>query len=426
MPELVIIGAGAAAYHLCQALVARRLTATWRVTVLGEEGRVPYAREALPEVLGDGDGERLELAPRSWYDGHGIRLALDQPATSIDRGHRRVVTAGGDEIAYDRLVLATGASPYLPPIVGRDLPGVLCVRTIDDALAARDLAARAKRVAVLGGGPLGLGLADRLRRRASVHLVELAAGLCLRQLDLVSSGILRSRAEGAGITVHTGRQVLAIVPGRSELGVHGADGTRLGAELVVLACGARPRDELAAGSGLRRGLRGGIVVDARLRSDDPLISALGACAVRGGRVHDDDDAIAAQAATIADELGDGPGPEWEPLPAVTRMAVDGVEAWSFGEVHGSELDRRVVWELPGETRRMLVLRGSQPVGACGVGDWPEASRIARSIAGQSRLWLWQLARFRRTGRLWSGAAPAMREAHRAAERGGFRHLGRAG
>lgn len=401
MPDLVIIGAGVAAYQMCRALVARRLTTTWRVTVIGEELYPPYAREALPGVLSDGDARRLELAPVEWYDQHGIRLALNQAVSTIDRPHRRVITAGGDEVVYDRLVVATGASPYLPPVIGRDLPGVVSVHSLDDILAVRALVAKAKRIAVLGGGPLGVALADRLRHSAEVHLIELASGLCLRQFDLVSAGILRQRAEGAGITVYTGRQVLAIVGGSRELGLHAADGTRLGVDLVILASGAQPRDELAVVAGLRRGLRGGIVVDAKLRSSDAQISALGACAVHGGRIHDDDQAIASQAAAIVADLVAEPGPDWEQLPTMTQVKIDGLRAWSLGAVHGAELDRHAIWEQPGEARRLLVLRGRQPVGACGVGEWPELGRIIEVIAGHQRLWPWQLARFRRSGRLWA-------------------------
>lgn len=398
MPDLVIIGAGFAAHRLCRALVARRMTDAWRVTVLGEDG-LPIARESLPDLLTGRPVEAIQLAPAAWYADHGIRLLGDQPAVLIDRARQRVVTAAGEELPYDRLVLATGAAPYLPPIEGRDLPGVMTVRSVTEAQALAVAAQQARRVVVLGGGPLGLAIADRLRQQRSVELIELAAGLCLRQLDLVCAEQLRRRAEAVGIAVHTGRQVLAIVAGANGLGVHSADGSRVGADLVVLACGARPRDELAAAAGVRRGLRGGVVVDEQQVSSDPSILALGACAVRDGRVQDDDDAIAAQASICADHLAGKPSVGWEPLPALTRMDVGGLTGWSLGDVHGAELDRRIHWQ---DTlgRRVIVTRGHHLVGACGIGPWPELPAIAGAIANRSRVWLWQLARFRRQGRLW--------------------------
>jgi len=409
MGDVVVIGAGGAAWSLCQRLVADG----WRggrISVLGDETRAPYARAHLVQVLRGGKPEAAALAPVEWYAANGIDLRLDDPAVAIDLAHGRVATARGDAIPFAHLVLATGSGPWLPPLAGRDQIGVLALRTLDDAVALRAAARRAQRAVVLGGGPFGVETAAALNDAGvAVDLVEVAAGLCLRWLDLACAGLLRAQVKARGIDVHTGRQAVRVTPAGRSLLVRCADGGDLESDLVVIAAGTRPRDELAAACGLRRGLRGGVVVDAAMRTNDPRVLAIGECAVRDGEVHAHPEAVQAMAATAAATLV-GRRATFAAGSAPRRLLAPGLDALSVGAVHGSELDRRVAWQGEG-ARRVLVVRGAHLVGACGVGTWPEEARVAQAVSAGATVWPWQISQFRRAGNLWP-APPASRAAAR--------------
>ena len=222
----------------------------------------------------------------------------------------------------------------------------------------------------------------------------------------------RAQAEARGIAVHAGRQAVRITPVGRELSVHCADGGELAADLVVIAAGTRPRDELAAACGLRRGLRGGVVVDAAMRTSDPRVLAIGECAVRDGEVYAHPEAVQAMAAAAVDTLAGRPG-GFAPGVAPRRLLAPGLDALSVGAVHASELDRRVPWQSD-QARRVLVLRGGHLVGACGVGPWPEAERVVAAVGSGATLWPWQIAQFRRAGSLWPALPTARVVAQRVA------------
>lgn len=412
MGDLVVIGAGGAAWALCRRLVADG----WRggrITVLGDEARAPYARAHLPRVLRGGEPEAAALAPAGWYAANGIDLRLDDPAVAIDRVRGLVATARGATIPFAHLVLATGSAPWLPPLAGRDQTGVLALRSLDDAVALRAAARRARRAVVLGGGPFGVETAAALGDAGvAVELVEVAAGLCLRWLDLGCAGLLRAQVEARGIAVHAGRQAVRVEPAGRALVVRCGDGGGLETDLVVIVAGTRPRDELAAACGLRRGLRGGVVIDAAMRTSDPRVLAIGECAVRDGEVHAHPETVQRMAAVAAATLG-GRAAAFSAGMAPRRLLAPGLDALSVGAVHACELDRRIAWQGEG-ARRVLVLRGGRLVGACGVGAWPDAARVVRAVDGTATTWPWQIASFRRSGSLWRTPARLADAAWRAA------------
>ncbi|HLL46196.1 MAG TPA: FAD-dependent oxidoreductase, partial [Longimicrobiaceae bacterium] len=176
MGDVVVIGAGGAAWAFCRRLVA----GGWRggrITVLGDERHAPYARAQLPQILRGRAADAATLAPAEWYAANGIDLRLDDPAVAIDRARGVVATARGESLPFAHLVLATGSGPWLPPIAGRDQTGVLALRSLDDAVALRAAARRAQRVVVLGGGPFGVEAAAALNDAGvAVSLIEVAAG----------------------------------------------------------------------------------------------------------------------------------------------------------------------------------------------------------------------------------------------------------
>lgn len=258
------------------------------VTVIGEEPHAAYNRVLLADVLAGHYPPEVIALPRpadnvTWRG--GVR------AVRVDRTEHRVVCDDGSFVPYDALVLATGSNPVLPPLRGLfapgddDLPeGVQAFRTLDDCLALDRAVDEGTRAVVIGGGLLGVSAARALALRgARVVLAQQGEHLMERHLDAGASALLREHLTELGVEVHTECRVRSLVADgapRRARAVELADGYRLDAELVVLACGVRPRTGLARAAGLR--VTRGIVVDDRLRTSDSRVFALGDCAEHGG------------------------------------------------------------------------------------------------------------------------------------------------
>ncbi|MFG2908930.1 nitrite reductase large subunit NirB [Kitasatospora sp. NPDC048286] len=261
----------------------------WRVTVLAEEARPAYDRVHLSSLFAGSTAEDLTLCPTGFPAEHGIDLRLGDPATAIDRSRRLVRTASGAELHYDVLVLATGSVPFVPPVPGTDAPGCHVYRTIEDVDAIRTGAATARTGVVVGGGLLGLEAAGALRAGGlDTHVVEFAPRLMAVQVDDGGGAALRRKIEELGVTVHTGAGAGGVLTGPDGRvrGLALSDGRELPAELVVFSAGVRARDQLARDCGLPVGGRGGVVVDAHCRTEDPAILAIGECAQAvDGRVY---------------------------------------------------------------------------------------------------------------------------------------------
>ncbi|MEU5908317.1 nitrite reductase large subunit NirB [Micromonospora sp. NPDC047527] len=330
--DLVVIGNGMVGQRFVDALRARDPEGRWRVTVLAEERRPAYDRVRLSAFF-DGVSED-ELNVHTPHD--GVRLRLGEPATAIDRG-RRVVTTAAGEYPYDALVLATGSYPFVPPVPGADLPGVFVYRTLDDLAAIRAYAEGRRVGAVIGGGLLGLEAANALRLLGlSTDVVEFAPRLMPVQVDQAGGAMLRRYVEELGVRTHLGVATTAIRAGADGAveALELSDGRSVDADLVVVAAGIRPRDELARAAGLPLGPRGGVLVDATCRSADERIWAVGECAAVDGTCHGLVAPGYATAEVVADRLVGGaatfPGAD-----TATKLKLLGVDVASFGDAHGT-------------------------------------------------------------------------------------------
>ncbi|MFI6234658.1 nitrite reductase large subunit NirB [Micromonospora sp. NPDC050784] len=330
--ELVVIGNGMVGQRFVDALRARDPEGRWRVTVLAEEGRPAYDRVRLSAYF-DGVSES-ELNLHTPYE--GVRLRLGEPATAVDRD-RQVVTTAVGEYRYDALVLATGSYAFVPPVAGTELPGVFVYRTLDDLAAIRAYAQGRRTGAVIGGGLLGLEAANALRLLGlSTDVVEFAPRLMPVQVDQAGGAMLRRYVDDLGVRTHLGVATTAIRPG-PDGGVAAlelSDGTALDADLVVVAAGIRPRDQLARDAGLPLGPRGGVLVDATCRTADERIWAVGECAAVDGTCHGLVAPGYATAEVVADRLVGGaatfPGAD-----TATKLKLLGVDVASFGDAHGA-------------------------------------------------------------------------------------------
>jgi assimilatory nitrate reductase electron transfer subunit len=379
--EIVVIGGGTAGVRL-----ARQLGADARVTVLGEETHAPYNRVLLAEVLAGRYGPEVIALP-------DVPVRRGVRATSVDRERRVVHCADGTAVGYDRLVLATGSNPVLPPLrgIGPGLPdGVHPFRTLDDCAALSDAVRPGTRVVVVGGGLLGVSAARALAvRGAKVLLAQQGEHLMERQLDVSASGLLRAHLELLGVEVHTECRVrgLRTTPEGAVGAVVLADGFALDAEIVVLACGVRPRVGLAVDAGLE--VRRGVVVDDELRTSDPYIHAIGDCAEHDGVVQGLAGPALEQADLLASVLG-GRGGRYSGTRALTRLtlasATSPLDLAAFGDPTPRPGDDVV--QLADATRgayRKVVVRGDRLVGGVLLGDLASVGALARAWEGDEAL-----------------------------------------
>src|SRR3954453_2912061 len=301
--RLVVVGNGMVSHRFLERVAARAAKEadpsqpSFQVTVIGEEPRLAYDRVGLSPFFDGRTPEEMTLPAAGQYEAAGFTVRLNARATKLDRQRRVVVVQGkaGDqefsqEIGYDRLVLATGSSAFVPPISGHDAGGCFVYRTIEDLEAIRDWSAeRPGGVgAVIGGGLLGLEAAYALSKLGmKVHVIEFAPRLMALQLDDTGGAVLRRRIEDLGVEVHTATSTKEIIAGQDGRvrALRFANGDELEVDLLVFSAGIRPRDELARAAGLPIGERGGIVIDQSCRTADAAIYAIGECASYEGRCY---------------------------------------------------------------------------------------------------------------------------------------------
>jgi nitrite reductase (NADH) large subunit len=329
---LVVAGHGMVAHRFVQAAIERGLTERFDVVVVGEEPRPAYDRVALTSFFAAAGPEELSLLPSGTYDDPRVQLRLGTTVTAVDREARTVALDSGEQLAYDVLVLATGAAPFVPPIPGKDLDGCFVYRTIEDLEAIRDAASGARTGTVIGGGLLGLEAANALVQLGlDTHVVEMAPRLMPVQLDQAGGSTLVRHIEKLGVTVHAGAATAAVrgQDGRVT-GLELADADPLDSDLVVFSAGIRPRDQLARDCGLETGPRGGVLVDARCRTADPAVYAIGECAAPDGTAYGLVAPGYQMAEVVVDALLDGPG-TFTGADMSTKLKLLGVDVASFGD-----------------------------------------------------------------------------------------------
>ncbi|HEX6839459.1 MAG TPA: nitrite reductase large subunit NirB, partial [Polyangia bacterium] len=345
------------------------------LTTFCEEPRLAYDRVNLSAYFAGKSADDLALARIEQYRDAGVTVHVGDKAVAIDRAAKIVRSAAGRAVAYDRLILATGSYPFVPPIPGRDARGCFVYRTIEDLEAIRAHAAHARIGVVVGGGLLGLEAANALEHLGlAVHVVEFAPRLMSLQVDEVGGALLRARIERLGVRVRTGTSTTEILAGDdgSVASLRFSDGSELAADLVVFSAGIRPRDELARQSGLAIGERGGIVVDDRCATSDPDIFAIGECALHEGRTYGLVAPGYRMARVVADVVGGADRERFNAPDLGTKLKLLGVDVASFGDAFASTPGARLVSFFDGnaEVYKKLVLSpdGKRLVGGILVGD----------------------------------------------------------
>ncbi|WP_435746092.1 nitrite reductase large subunit NirB [Nocardioides sp. SYSU DS0663] len=327
---LVVVGHGMVGHRFVQAAVERGLTETHDVVVVGEEPRAAYDRVALTSFFEVG-ADALSLLPDGEYDDPRVRLVLGTAVTGVDAGAQVVALDDGTELAYDELVLATGAAPFVPPVPGHDLPGCFVYRTIEDLEAIREAAAGARTGAVIGGGLLGLEAANALHQLGlETHVVEMAPRLMPVQVDDAGGAVLARHVEALGLQLHTGVATKGVVERAGRAAGLDLGEATVEADVVVFSAGIRPRDALARTAGLAVAERGGVLVDEQCRTSDPHVWAVGECAAPAGRMYGLVAPGYAMAEVVVDALLGGPG-AFTGADMSTKLKLLGVDVASFGD-----------------------------------------------------------------------------------------------
>ena len=371
--KLVIVGNGMVGHHCVEQLIERGALARFEVRVFGEERQRAYDRVHLSEYFSGSDAEALALGEAGLYADNGIILHLGEAVLEVDRERREVVTPEG-RYAYDRLILATGSYPFVPPIQGSEDAARLVYRTLDDLDGIRAAATSARRGVVVGGGLLGLEAANALKSLGlEAHVVEFAPRLMPVQLDGEGGAALRAQIEALGVGVHLSRATQSIVAGEAYRYRMNFDGGEfLETDLIVFSAGIRPQDALARACGLEVAPRGGVVIDGDCRSSDPRIFAIGECASWNGSVFGLVAPGYSMARNLAAALAGQPSTAFAGADMSTKLKLLGVDVGSIGDAHGATPGARSYRFIDeaGSAYRRLVLdaSGKRVIGAVLVGD----------------------------------------------------------
>lgn len=383
--RLIVVGNGMVGHHFVSELHKRDPSV--QITVIGAESRPAYDRVHLSELFADKTPEALTLDGAEDYEAWGVTVLRGDPVARIEREAREVVLDSGMTLAYDQLVLATGSYPFVPPIDGYQDPRCLVYRTIDDLDAIRKCSEGASRGVVVGGGLLGLECANALRNLGlETHVVEFAPGLMGVQLDETGSDVLKSRVSELDVKVHVATATTRISTATpNELVMHFDGGDTLATDLIVFSAGIRPSDALGRESGLEVGERGGIVVDEHCRTSDPVIYAVGECALFESRIFGlvapgyRMAEVAVSALTGGDECFSG-------ADMSTKLKLLGVDVGSVGDAQGrAEGTLSYVFSDPVKNqykRLNLSADGKRVTGAVLVGDCEPYDQLLQYVLNE--------------------------------------------
>jgi nitrite reductase [NAD(P)H] large subunit len=365
--KLVVVGAGMASGRLLEQLL-KASPGTYDVTLFGAEPRGNYNRIMLSPVLaGEAAADEIVTHDSAWYASHGVACRFGETVTKINRATKTVHSRNG-ETPYDKLVLATGSAPFIIPVAGKELHGVLSFRDLDDVNAMLAVAERpGAQAVVLGGGLLGLEAAAGLKARGmQVVVLHLMGHLMERQLDPAAGLLLQKELEGRGVNIRCRAQTTAILGHKRVEAVLLDDGTIYPADLVVMATGIRPETRIATDAGLQ--VERGIVVDDQMRTSDHDILAVGECIEHASVCYGLVDPIYSMAAVAAKTLLDDVA-AFRSVELGTHLKVTGVSVFSAGDFLGAAGTEIMTLNDPGlKTYKKLVIKDGRIVGAVLFGD----------------------------------------------------------
>jgi len=385
--KLVLIGNGMAGVRTLEELI-RIAPDLYDITVFGAEPHPNYNRILLSPVLaGEQTIDEIILNPVSWYADHHITLHMGHKVVEVNRARRSVTAEDGQgglvSVDYDRLLIATGSTPFILPVPGKDLHGVIAYRDIADTETMIATAKTHKHAVVIGGGLLGLEAANGLMLRGmQVTVVHIAPWLMERQLDDVAGGLLRQSLAQRGLKFMIGAQTQALIgdadsgKGGRVMAVQFKDGTEVPADLVVMAAGIKPNTALAEAMGLHCN-RGIVVNDTMQTTTDPRIYSVGECAAHRGIAYGLVAPLFEQGKVCATHLAQFGIGRYTGSQTSTKLKVTGIDLFSAGNFMGGTAEQgfeEIIMSDPyGGVYKKLVIQGDKLVGACLYGDTVDGS-----------------------------------------------------
>ena len=373
--KLVVVGNGMAGMRTLEELL-KAAPGMYDITVFGDEPHPNYNRIMLSPVLaGEQTMEQIVLNSRDWYAQNGITLHTGKKVVKIDRQARSVEADDGTRAPYDRLLLATGSKPFILPVPGAHLPGVIGFRDIADVDVMIRASSRYRHAVVIGGGLLGLEAANGLKLRGmNVTVVHIGAWLLERQLDEPAARLLQQSLEEKGLTFLLQKHTDALVAGEDGRvsAVTFKDGETIPADLVVMAVGIRPNTELAESAGLH--CHRGLVVNDTMQTFDPRIYAVGECVNHRGIAYGLVAPLFEQAKVCANHLAEHGVARYQGSMTSTKLKVTGIDLFSAGDFTGAEGTETLVFsDAASGSYKKLVLKDNKLVGACLYGDTMDGS-----------------------------------------------------
>jgi nitrite reductase (NADH) large subunit len=405
--NLVVVGNGMVGHKFLELMVQKDVSQTWNLVTFCEEPRVAYDRVNLSGYFSGKTAADLTLVEPGFYQEHNVEIYIGDRVTTIDRGIKTVISANGVEIPYDKLILATGSYPFVPPIKGNDSPGTFVYRTIEDLEGMEAWGKQSQVGVVVGGGLLGLECANALKSMGlETHVVEFAPRLMPVQIDEAGGEVLKEKIQALGVQVHTSKSTTNIVSANGKLvnssigyaeetsaslslKMEFADGGELATDMIVFSAGIRPRDQLARECGLNVGERGGIVVNENCLTSDPDIYAIGECALYNNRIF----GLVAPGYTMAEVASDNitqAGTQtFAGADMSTKLKLLGVDVASFGDNFGTTpgAKKLALTDAVNGTYKKLVLSedGKLLLGGILIGDASAYGNLLQLVQNQITL-----------------------------------------
>ncbi len=387
--KLVVIGNGMAGARTVEEILARGGGEQFEITMFGDEPYGNYNRILLSNVLnGTQDAADIFLNPLEWYTENSVKLHAPARVKHIDRARKEVHSDDGQVTPYDKLLIATGSRPFVPPMEGMETPGgetkhgVFVFRTLDDCHKIAGYATKCRRAAVIGGGLLGLEAARGLiNYGVEVHVIHISGHLMNQQLDPAAGGILKGIMEKMGIHVHTEKATTRVLGDDSVTGLEFKDGTTLDCDMVVISTGIKPNAEIGAECGLT--VERAIVTDNQMRSvDDPDVYVVGECAQHRGKVYGLVAPLWEMGTVLADHItGRNEEAAYHGSKIATKLKVMGVELASMGVTEPEdERDEVVTFAEPKRgTYKKLIIRDGILIGAMMLGDLNKVAYLMQAF-----------------------------------------------
>lgn len=371
--RIVVVGNGMVGHKFIDTLVQDASADKFDIVTFSEESRLAYDRVKLSAYFTGTTANELALTDEGYYQQHGVNFVLSDKVVALDTVNNHVVTESGRQEPYDKLILATGSFPFVPPIPGNDQPHCLVYRTIEDLEAITESGKDSQVGVVIGGGLLGLEAANALKNLGvETHVVEFAPRLMAVQLDDGGARLLQRKIEQLDVQVHTEKATTEIVAGETcRYRMNFADGSFLETDMIVFSAGIRPQDELARQYGLEVGERGGIVINDSCQTSVDNIYAVGECALWQGRIFGLVAPGYSMAKAAVSHISGGTG-AFTGADMSTKLKLLGVDVASIGDAHGQTAGAQSYTfndEVEQIYKRLIISEdGKKILGAVLVGD----------------------------------------------------------